>query len=75
MAESGDWVTPHLYGKPCLKASAVLLGGALAYRKFGVNESRRLPSALAAALAALALAWAAWKAWRFEGLRRHGTHC
>ena len=70
MAESGDWVTPRLYGKPWFEKPVLFYwAAALAYRKFGVNEfAARLPSALAAALAALALAWAAWKAWRFEGL-------
>src|SRR3989442_25846 len=70
MAESGDWVTPHLYGQPWFEKPVLFYwAAALAYRKFGVNEfAARLPSALVAALAALALAWAAWKAWRFEGL-------
>src|SRR5256712_9402461 len=70
MAESSDWVTPHLYGKPWFEKPVLFYwAAALAYRKFGVNEfAARLPSALAAALAALALAWAAWKAWRLEGL-------
>ncbi len=70
MAESGDWVTPHLYGRPWFEKPVLYYwAAALAFRMFGVNEfAARLPSALAAALAALALAWAAWKAWQFEGL-------
>src|SRR5437879_9855712 len=74
MAESGDWVTPHLYGKPWFEKPVLFYwAAALAYRKFGVNEfAARLPSALAAAVAALALAWAAWKAWQFEGLPEIG---
>ena len=68
MAQSGDWVTPRLYGKPWFEKPILYYwGAALAYRLFGVNEfAARLPSALAALLAALALTWAAWKAWGTE---------
>lgn len=68
MAQSGDWVTPRLYGKPWFEKPILYYwGAALAYCLFGVNEfAARLPSALAALLAALALAWAAWKAWGTE---------
>ncbi len=61
MAESGDWVTPRLDGRPWFEKPALYYwSAALAFRAFGVNESAaRLPSALAAALAGLALAWAA----------------
>ncbi len=63
MAESGDWVTPRLYGQPWFEKPVLYYwGAALAFRLFGVNEfSARLPSALAAALAALALAGAGWR--------------
>ncbi len=60
MAESGDWVTPHLYGRPWFEKPALYYwGAAAAFRVFGVHEiAARLPSALAAALATLVLAWA-----------------
>src|SRR5712692_11881400 len=61
MAESSDWVTPRLDGRPWFEKPALYYwSAALAFRAFGVNETAaRLPSALAAALAGLALAWAA----------------
>lgn len=63
MAESGDWVTPRLYGQPWFEKPVLYYwGAALAYRVFGVNEfATRLPSALGAALTTLALVWAAWR--------------
>lgn len=70
MAESGDWVTPRLYGKPWFEKPVLYYwAAALAIRVFGAHEfAARIPSSLAAALAALALAWAARKAWQFQGL-------
>jgi 4-amino-4-deoxy-L-arabinose transferase-like glycosyltransferase len=61
MAESGDWVTPRLYGQPWFEKPILYYWGAAAtFKLFGVNEaSARLPSALAALLATLALAWLA----------------
>ncbi|HEY2352382.1 MAG TPA: glycosyltransferase family 39 protein [Candidatus Acidoferrum sp.] len=61
MAESGDWVTPRLYGKPWFEKPALYYwGAALSFKLFGVNETTaRLPSAIAALLATLALAWLA----------------
>lgn len=58
MAESGDWVTPRLYGEPWFEKPVLYYwGAAAAFRVFGVNEfAARLPSALAALLATLALA-------------------
>jgi 4-amino-4-deoxy-L-arabinose transferase-like glycosyltransferase len=63
MVETGDWVTPRLYGQPWFEKPALYYwGAAAAFRILGVSESAaRLPSALAAALATLALAWAAWR--------------
>lgn len=63
MAESGDWVTPRLDGKPWFEKPVLYYwGAAAAFRLFGVSEaSARLPSALFGALAALALAWLARK--------------
>src|SRR3989449_5592633 len=61
MAETGDWVTPRLYGKPWLeKPPLYYWSAAISFKLFGVNEAAaRLPSAVAALLATLALAWLA----------------
>jgi 4-amino-4-deoxy-L-arabinose transferase-like glycosyltransferase len=61
MAESGDWVTPRLYGQPWFeKPGLYYWGAALSFKIFGVSEaSARLPSALSALFATLALAWLA----------------
>jgi len=61
MAESGDWVTPRLYGKPWFEKPVLYYWGAAAsFKLFGVSEAAaRLPSALAALLATLSLAWLA----------------
>jgi 4-amino-4-deoxy-L-arabinose transferase-like glycosyltransferase len=66
MAESGDWVTPRLYGQPWFEKPVLYYwGAALSFKLFGVSETTaRLPSALFALLATLALAWLA--------LRLHG---
>jgi 4-amino-4-deoxy-L-arabinose transferase-like glycosyltransferase len=59
MAESGDWVTPRLYGKPWFEKPVFYYwSAAVCFKLFGVNEaSARLPSAICALLATLALAW------------------
>ena len=61
MAESGDWVTPRLYGKPWFEKPVLYYwAAAVCFKLFGVNEtSARLPSAVCALLATLALAWLA----------------
>jgi 4-amino-4-deoxy-L-arabinose transferase-like glycosyltransferase len=61
MAESGDWVTPRLYGKPWFEKPVFYYwSAALCFKLLGVTEfSARLPSALCALLATLALAWLA----------------
>jgi 4-amino-4-deoxy-L-arabinose transferase-like glycosyltransferase len=66
MAESGDWVTPRLYGRPWFEKPALYYwGAALSFKLFGVSDvTARLPSALSALLATLALAWLAH---RLEG--------
>ena len=66
MAESGDWVTPRLYGRPWFEKPALYYwGAALCFKLFGVSDvTARLPSALSALLATLALAWLAL---RLEG--------
>jgi 4-amino-4-deoxy-L-arabinose transferase-like glycosyltransferase len=59
MAESGDWVTPRLYGKPWFEKPVLYYwAAAVSFKLFGVSEaSARLPSAVSALLATLALAW------------------
>jgi 4-amino-4-deoxy-L-arabinose transferase-like glycosyltransferase len=61
MAESGDWVTPRLYGKAWFEKPVFYYwSAALCFKLFGVNEaSARLPSAICALVATLALAWLA----------------
>ncbi|MBI1750612.1 MAG: glycosyltransferase family 39 protein [Acidobacteria bacterium] len=63
MAETGDWVTPRLDGKPWFEKPVFYYwSAAAAFRLFGVSESSaRLPSAVSATLAALALAGLAWR--------------
>ena len=63
MVETGDWVTPRLYGKPWFEKPVLLYwSAALSFKLFGVSESSaRLPSAVSALLATLALAWLAWR--------------
>ena len=48
MAESGDWVTPRLYGKPWFEKPVLYYWGAAAcFKLFGVSEvTARLPSAI-----------------------------
>jgi 4-amino-4-deoxy-L-arabinose transferase-like glycosyltransferase len=71
MAESGDWVTPRLYGKPWFEKPPLLYwGAALCFKLFGVSEATaRLPSAISALLATLALAWLAWRIYGAETAR------
>jgi len=58
MAESGDWVTPRLHGKPWFEKPVLYYwAAAAAFRLFGTGEfAARLPSALAA-LANLYTLW------------------
>ena len=71
MAESGDWVTPRLYGQPWLeKPPLYYWGAALSFKLFGVSETTaRLPSAVCALLATLALAWLALRLYGAETAR------
>jgi hypothetical protein len=66
MAESSDWVTPRLYGRPWFEKPVLYYWGAvLSFKVFGVSDATaRLPSALSALFATLALAWLAL---RLEG--------
>jgi 4-amino-4-deoxy-L-arabinose transferase-like glycosyltransferase len=72
MAESGDWVTPRLYGKPWFEKPPLLYwGGAIFFRLMpGEPEvAARLPSAISALLATLALAWLTWRTYGEECAR------
>jgi 4-amino-4-deoxy-L-arabinose transferase-like glycosyltransferase len=71
MAETGDWVTPRLYGKPWLEKPVLYYwGAALSFTMFGVSEAAaRFPSALAALFATLAMAWLAWRVYGAETAR------
>lgn len=63
MAESGDWVTPRLYGQPWFEKPVLYYwGAALSFKIFGVTDAAaRLPSAFAALLATLGAAWFAFR--------------
>ena len=71
MAETGDWVTPRLYGKPWFEKPVLYYwGAALSFKLFGVSEAAaRLPSAISALLATFALAWLAWRTYGEECAR------
>jgi 4-amino-4-deoxy-L-arabinose transferase-like glycosyltransferase len=71
MAESGDWITPRLYGQPWFeKPPLYYWGAAVSFKLFGVTEAAaRLPSALAALMGTLALAWLAWQIYGAETAR------
>lgn len=71
MAETGDWITPRLYGKPWFEKPPLFYWGAAAsFKLFGVSEAAaRFPSALCALLATLAMAWLAWRMYGAETAR------
>src|ERR1041384_5421122 len=73
MAETGDWVTPRLYGKPWFEKPPLLYwGGAIFFKLIGEQHpevAARLPSAISALLATLALAWLAWRTYGKECAR------
>jgi 4-amino-4-deoxy-L-arabinose transferase-like glycosyltransferase len=71
MVETGDWVTPRLYGQPWFEKPVLYYwGAALSFKLFGVSEAAaRLPSAVAALLATLALAWLAGRIYGAETAR------
>lgn len=71
MVETGDWVTPRLYGKPWFEKPPLFYwSAALCFKLFGVSEAAaRLPSAISALLATLALAWLAWRLYGPETAR------
>ena len=71
MAETGDWITPRLYGKPWFeKPPLYYWSAALSFKLFGVSETTaRLPSAIYALLATLAMAWLALRIYGPEAAR------
>lgn len=71
MVETGDWVTPRLYGKPWFEKPVLYYwGAAVSFKLFGVSEAAaRVPSAIAALLATLALGWLAWRIYGPETAR------
>jgi 4-amino-4-deoxy-L-arabinose transferase-like glycosyltransferase len=71
MAETGDWVTPCLYGKPWLEKPVLYYwGAALSFKLVGVSEAAaRLPSAIPALLATLSTGWLAWRIYGAETAR------
>jgi 4-amino-4-deoxy-L-arabinose transferase-like glycosyltransferase len=71
MAETGDWVTPRLYGQPWFEKPPLFYwGAALSFKLFGVSEAAaRLPSAISALLATLAMGWLAWRMYGGETAR------
>jgi 4-amino-4-deoxy-L-arabinose transferase-like glycosyltransferase len=73
MAETGDWVTPRLYGRPWFEKPPLLYwGGVISFKLFGSSApevAARLPSAISALLATLALAWLAWRTYGEECAR------
>jgi len=71
MAETGDWITPRLYGKPWFEKPPLFYwGAAVGFKLFGVSEAAaRLPSAISALLATLALAWLALRLYGAETAR------
>ncbi len=71
MVETGDWVTPRLYGRPWFEKPPLFYwGAALSFKILGVSEAAaRLPSAICALLATLALAWLALRLYGPETAR------
>jgi 4-amino-4-deoxy-L-arabinose transferase-like glycosyltransferase len=63
MAETGDWVTPRLYGQPWFEKPILYYwAAAVGFRlRLPAEWAARLPSALAALAAALAIGWVAGK--------------
>ncbi|MGH9683043.1 MAG: phospholipid carrier-dependent glycosyltransferase [Candidatus Acidiferrales bacterium] len=62
MAETGDWVTPRLYGQPWFEKPILYYwAAAVGFRSHLSPEvAARLPSAFAALAAAIAIGWLAW---------------
>jgi 4-amino-4-deoxy-L-arabinose transferase-like glycosyltransferase len=71
MADSGDWVTPRLFGRPWFeKPPLYYWSAAVSFKLFGVSAvTARLPCAIYALLATLALAWLALRFYGVETVR------
>jgi 4-amino-4-deoxy-L-arabinose transferase-like glycosyltransferase len=63
MAQTGDWVTPRLFGQPWFEKPILYYWiAAIGFRLHFPSEwAARLPSAFAALAAAVAIGWLAWK--------------
>jgi 4-amino-4-deoxy-L-arabinose transferase-like glycosyltransferase len=63
IVETGDWITPRLYGQPWFEKPVLYYWeAAFTFKLFGVSEAAaRFPSALSALFATLAMAWLAWR--------------
>ena len=63
MAQTGDWVTPRLYGQPWFEKPALYYwAAAIGFRlNLPVEWAARLPSAFASLAAAIAIGWVGWK--------------
>jgi 4-amino-4-deoxy-L-arabinose transferase-like glycosyltransferase len=63
MAETGDWITPRLYGQPWFEKPVLYYWtAALGFRlNLQPELAARLPSAFAALAAAMAIGWLGWK--------------
>jgi 4-amino-4-deoxy-L-arabinose transferase-like glycosyltransferase len=63
MAETGDWITPRLYGQPWFEKPILYYwAAAIGFRLHLSPEwAARLPSAVAALAAAIAIGWLGWK--------------
>lgn len=63
MAETGDWVTPRLYGQAWFEKPILYYWTAASGFRLNLPPewAARLPSALAASMAAMAIGWLGWK--------------
>ena len=63
MAETGDWVTPRLYGQPWFEKPILYYwAAAIGFRlHLSAEWAARLPSAVAALFAAIAIGWLGWR--------------
>ncbi len=63
MAETGDWVTPRLYGQPWFEKPILYywIAGIGFAMHFSAEWAARLPSAIAALVAAVTIGWLGWK--------------
>lgn len=62
MAESGDWITPRLYGQPWFEKPVLYYWAAAAGFRLNLSPewAARLPSACAALAGTIAVSWLAW---------------